>query len=91
MPAFVVTLRMTKAHEFILVLDRDPDDDEADRLYGVVQDATLSTSCGVSELTFHREAGNLEDAVKSAVSDVQKAGFPVQKVELLLEPLLQSA
>ncbi|MFT5470529.1 MAG: transcriptional regulator with XRE-family HTH domain [Verrucomicrobiales bacterium] len=81
----------TKAHEFTLVLGNDPSDSDADQLYGVIQDATLATSCGVAELTFCREASSLEDAVKTAVSEVQRAGFSVKKVELLLEPLLATA
>lgn len=82
---------MTKVHEFTLILGADPNDDEADQLYGVIHDATLVTSGGITELTFHREAPNLEEAVRTAVADVQATGFAISKVELLLEPLLQSA
>lgn len=39
------------------------------------------------EIAFHREAGSLDEAIKSAVSDVESAGFTVNRVELARESI----
>ena len=71
-----------KEHEFTLVLADDPDEEGADRLYGVVSDGTISTIAGVPQIHFHREARSLEEAIRSALSDVGSAGFRVARVEI---------
>ncbi len=38
-------------------------------------DALAGSSCGVAEVIFDREAESLEQAVRSAIADVQKAEF----------------
>ncbi len=80
-----------KIHEFTLILGQDPNDDEADRLYGEVRDATLATSGGIAELAFHRKADTLENALRTAIEQVRKAGFPIDRVEMPVEPLLETA
>ena len=35
-------------HEFTLILTADPTDEQADKLYGVFNDGTISTIAGVS-------------------------------------------
>jgi hypothetical protein len=45
-------------------------------------DGTHGVSNGVPFIYFHREANNLESAIRSAVADVQKAGCTVHRVEI---------
>lgn len=71
-----------KEHEFTLVLTADPNEDEADKMYGTFNDGTISTLSGVPQIHFHREAGSLEEAIRSAISDVRSTGFDVERVEM---------
>lgn len=71
-----------KQHEFTLILTADPDDQQADNLYGTFDDGTISTIAGIPQIHFHREATSLEEAIRSAISDVRTAGFEVQRVEM---------
>lgn len=71
-----------KEHDFTLMLTADPDEQEADRLYGIINDGTLSTIAGVPQIHFHRSAPSLEDAIRSAIADVRSAGFDVNRVEM---------
>lgn len=45
-------------------------------------DASPASRDGQVWSTFHREAPSLEHAIRSAVADVNKAGYQVQRVEL---------
>lgn len=76
-----------KAHEFTLILTTDPDDAQADMLYGAFNDGTISTIAGIPQIHFHREAPSLEDAIRSAVGDVRSAGIHIQRVEMLPDVL----
>lgn len=71
-------------HEFTIIasgLTPDADDFE-DRLYEAgCDDATPSFSRGVIVLDFAREAGTLEEALTSAMRDVEKAGAKVEHLE----------
>jgi hypothetical protein len=71
-----------KEHEFTLILTADPDDEQADKLYGAFNDGTLSTIAGIPQIHFHRESVSLEEAIRSAIGDVRSAGFDVQRVEM---------
>jgi hypothetical protein len=71
-----------KEHEFTLILSSSPDDDGADRLYEVIHDGTISHRADVASIAFHRESPHLEDAIRSAIVDVQACGFQVKRVEL---------
>lgn len=71
-----------KEHEFILILTADPNEEEADELYSIFNDGTLSTITGVPQIRFHREAPSLEEAIRSALTDVKSAGFDVSRVEI---------
>ena len=44
-------------------------------------DGTPFSSEGVAAVGFTREANSLEEAIRSAIADVQKAGFAVARVE----------
>ena len=65
-----------KQHEFTLVLTDDPDENDADRLYGIFGDGTISTVVGVPQVHFHRKAGSLEEAIRSALADYELSGLP---------------
>jgi hypothetical protein len=71
-----------KEHEFTLVLSDVPDDDASDRLYAVIDDATIASVGDVATIVFHRERPLLEEAIRSAIEDVQSCGFHVRRVEL---------
>jgi hypothetical protein len=54
-------------------------------------DGTLGVSSGVPFVYFHRDASDLESAIRSAVADVQKAGCVVERVQIEHDsPLLSS-
>jgi hypothetical protein len=54
----------------------------ADTLYEAgCDDGTPFSSHGVAAVGFTREAADLEEAVRSAIADVNKAGFTVARVE----------
>ncbi len=71
-----------REHQFTLILSTDPSDQEADRLYGTFDDGTISTVGGVAQIHFHRQAASLEEAIRSAVSNVRSARFDVERVEM---------
>ena len=71
-----------KEHEFTLLLTADPTEAEADKLYGIFDDGTISTIAGVPQIHFHRETASLEEAIRSAIGDVRSAGFDVVRVEM---------
>jgi hypothetical protein len=77
-----------KEHYFTLILAQDLSDDQAEGLYGTFDDGTISTIAGVSQIHFHREAKSLEDAIRSALSDVYGAGIKVERVEIEPESVL---
>jgi hypothetical protein len=53
----------------------------ADALYEAgCDDGTAFSSNGVAAVGFSREARSLEEAVRSAIADVNKAGFVVSRV-----------
>jgi hypothetical protein len=62
-----------------------------DELTGEVADVLYEAGCDDASpqstgskvyVTFHREASSLEGAIKSAVTDVRKAGLEVSQVEI---------
>jgi len=71
-----------KQHEFTLVLTVDPNDEQADRMYGTFDDGTIATVAGVPQIHFHRDAESLEQAIRSAIGDVRSLGFDVARVEM---------
>ena len=74
-----------KAYQFDVVLKdvSEVTDEQADRLYAAGCDDGTPASCdGVAWVHFDREAASLEEAIHSAVAQVQTTGFVVSKVEL---------
>lgn len=80
-----------KDHEFTLILTADPTDDQADALYALFNDGTISTVVGVPQIHFHRQAPSLEQALRSAIADVRSLGFDVARVEMQPDAVLQTA
>lgn len=63
-------------------------DEIADALFEAgCDDATPGTCEGVFSIDFHREANSLEEAIRSAIADVQTAGCDVERVEIEAETL----
>lgn len=75
-----------KEHEFTVILaSPEESEDDAGRLYEAgCADGSISTSEGVTRIDFHRRASSLEEAIRSAIGNVQAAGFHVAHV--LIEP-----
>lgn len=63
----------------------------SDRLFeSGCSDSSPSSSRGHSEVSFDREAPTLQDAIRSAVSDVRKAGVEVDRVEIESDELAET-
>ena len=45
-------------------------------------DGTIATIAGVPRIHFHRDAGSLEQVLRSAIDDVRSVGFEVARVEM---------
>lgn len=74
-----------KTYEFYVVLKNlaELSDEQSDVLFAAGCDDGTPASCdGVAWVHFDREAPSLEEAIRSAVAQVQSAGFVVSKVEL---------
>jgi hypothetical protein len=54
----------------------------AERLYRIATDALFVSRNGEVCVTFDRDADTLEDAVRSAIADVARAGARVLKIEI---------
>jgi hypothetical protein len=77
-----------KTFDFKLVLDQvEIDEAEADALYARCKDATLITAAGVTWMDFDRPADSLDEAVRSAMADVNAAGFRVKRIEIEADSL----
>jgi hypothetical protein len=84
---------MTK-FEFTLILKGSPEltEDIADELFAAgCDDGTPGTSEGVFSIDFHREADSLEAAIRSAIQNVNTAGYDVERVEIEAEAMRQPA
>ena len=77
--------------EFTLVLTRDPNESEANEVYGVITDGTISSIAGVPQIRFHRQASSLEDAIRSAISEVRGLGLDVERVEFEPSAIVQAS
>ncbi len=75
-----------REHEFTVILATPEESEEdAGALYEAgCADGSISTSAGTTRIDFHRKASSLEGAIRSAIANVQAAGFQVAHV--LIEP-----
>ncbi len=71
-------------YEFSLILTAtDVTDDEADKLYQAgCDDGSILSRGEVTLVQFDREAATLDEALVSAIRDVESAGFTVARVEI---------
>jgi hypothetical protein len=77
--------------EFTLVLaDEEVSLEKCNALYEAgYDDGTISTSQGVTRIDFTREAANLEEAIRSAIANVNRAGLQVVRAEISAESICQ--
>ena len=69
--------------DFTITIDQLVEDlDAIDAFYGRCNDVSMFNSGGVTKITFHRDATSLDDAIRTAVSDVQSAGYKVKQIEV---------
>ena len=74
-----------KNYEFDLLLKDvlEVTDDQADALFAAgCDDGTPASRNGIAWVHFDREAPSLEEAIRSAIAQVQAAGFTLSKIEL---------
>jgi hypothetical protein len=78
-----VELMKTYAFDVFLKDTAEINDNKADALFAAGCDDGTPTCChGQAWIHFDREAGSLEQAIRTAISQVQSVGFVVSKVEL---------
>jgi hypothetical protein len=77
-------------HEFALILaSPDVTDEQCNALYEAgCDDGTISSSQGVSRIDFAREAPSLEEAIRSAIANVNAAGLQAIRAEIMTENLV---
>lgn len=69
--------------EFTLRIDqRLAEESEMDAVYARCADCSLLVDAGATLLRFHRKASSLQDAIRSAIADVNAAGYHVAHVEM---------
>ena len=81
-------------YEFSLILSGPLEltEDLADSLFEAgCDDATPGTCNGVFSIDFHREADSLEAAIRSAIANVELAGYRVARVEMEAEAVVGQA
>jgi hypothetical protein len=74
-----------KTYDFDVILKdvSEVTDDQADVLFAAgCDDGTPACCNGMAWIHFDREASSLEEAIRTAVAQVQSAGFRVSKIEL---------
>jgi hypothetical protein len=80
-------------YEFSLILTAtDVTDEEADTLYEAgCDDGSIVSRGDVTMVQFDRDASTLDEALASAIRDVEGAGFLVARVEIDRHEVPQSA
>ncbi|MEX1026865.1 MAG: hypothetical protein WD049_02490 [Candidatus Paceibacterota bacterium] len=54
----------------------------AEAIYAICDDVSVGSCEGIVHAAFDRDADSLDSAIKSAASDVAKAGFAVSHVDI---------
>ena len=63
-------------------------DELAEALYEAgCDDGTVGSSCGIAKVSFAREVPSLQEAIRSAIADIQQAGGVVDRVQIEHEEL----
>jgi hypothetical protein len=66
-----------KIRELTLTLTSARGEKEADELYRILDDGTISLIAGIPQIHCHWEARSLEAAIRAAIQDVRSAVFDV--------------
>jgi hypothetical protein len=80
-------------YDFTVVLKDSPEltVDLAEKLFAAgCDDGSPGMCAGATSIDFHRDAGSLEEAIRSAVADVSASGCIVAHVEIDVEALTTS-
>ena len=80
-------------YDFTLVLSKPSEltDQLVEDLYDAgCDDGSPTSRAGIVMVTLHREAASLEQAIRSGIADVQKAGCQVRRVEIEPEDLAEA-
>jgi hypothetical protein len=82
-----------REHEFTVILaSPEQSEEDANALYEAgCFDGSISASGGVTRIDFHRQGANLEDAIRSAIANVQSSGFQVAQVVIEPKSLMQDS
>lgn len=81
-------------YEFTLILRGSPEltEEIADKLFAAgCDDGTPGTCGGVFSIDFTREADSLEHAIASAIDDVKRAGYDIERAEIQADAMPQLA
>jgi hypothetical protein len=69
--------------DFTITIDQLVEDvDVIDAFYGRLDDVSMFNAHGARRITFHRESATLDDALLSAVSDLQSFGYTAKQMEV---------
>lgn len=72
-----------KIFDFTITIDQFIEDlDVIDAFYGKTGDATVAGSEGKTLVHFDREAQSLDEALRSAVADLQAQGWQVREISV---------
>lgn len=79
---------MMTTFDFKLVFDKLAiTETDADALYARCKDGALITDAGVTCMDFDREANTLDEAIRSAIADINAAGFRVVRIIIEAAPM----
>ena len=70
-----------KTYEFTLIVS-EIEDELAEKLYGICNDASLGQTHGTTYVAFDRESKSLEAAINSALADLTSIGIEPLRVEM---------
>ena len=74
---------MVNIFEFTITIDQYIEDlDVIDAFYGKTGDASLAGNNGETVVYFDREAKSLDDALRSAIADIQAQGWQVRNISV---------
>lgn len=72
-----------KIFEFTITIDQFVEDlDVVDAFYGKTGDASLAGSGGKTVVHFDREADSLDEALRTAIVDLQSQGWQVRDISV---------
>ena len=72
-----------KIFEFTITIDQYVEDlDVIDAFYGKTGDASVAGSKGKTLIHFDREASSLDEALRSALADLQAEGWQVREISV---------